>query len=315
MKTSYFPSLAALMMLAACGGGGGSTGGGGLPPVISSPTTQPSAQPSTAPISGSATTVSGTVVQMTGPLSSQTWNLAAPTGCTGGGCVTYPTPPPTLPSATATPGVGAGLAGVTVYAVPNADVAGIPATPLATATTGPSGAFSITLPKGTSSVGLIALDGPSYNAQTGASSTGFTLGHTQVTAGSTTARLYVDTLSPDEQTAFESLNAARGALPPVSSDTLAQADARLAVAQQPGAATCDSTALLVSFTTYKAWGGVGSTGDQYGDGGGGQWSEIVTFQAPYNGTWNFTGMAAVYQATACGTSPGVFNYYSVLYVD
>ena len=222
-----------------------------------------------------------------------------------------------LPAANATPGAGAPIAGVTVYAVTNADVAGVPAAPIATATTDANGNFTLS-GSFAGTVGLIALNGSSYSATDGASNTGYTLAHANASVGASNVVLYVDKLSGDEQAALATLNADRVAanVSAVSSDTMAQADARLAVAQNIGSATCDNPANLPAFAKYQSFGGVGTSAQSWGDTAGTQWAVVVNYNSPWNQAATFVGLGSVYGATACGNNPGAaFDYYQGLYVQ
>lgn len=301
--------------LAACGGGGG----GALPATqaTSAPTTQPTS-------TSQQTTISGNVAQMTGPLSSSTWNLAAPSGCPpasdpSASCTSYPTPPPMLPNTSASPQAGTGVAGVTVYIVAaNAvDTNVIPTAPLATAVTNASGAFTATLSAstlgGATQVGLIAVNGTSIGSN-GATNLGYTIAHAvvNVTAKPT---LLIDTLSGDEQSAFTALNSDRAAasLAPIASDTIAQAVARLSVAQRPGTATCADQ--ISDGNYFSTFGGLPGTETAWEDTAGTQWSVIVNYGSPWNSASHLAGLAALYSAPSCG---GGFianiNYYAAEYL-
>ncbi len=310
-------ALALSLALAACGGGGSSSSGGlggGIIPATPTPTVTPTAQPSPTTAPPTTSTVSGKVVQVTGPLSSSTWNFAEPTGCGStvtSPCTTYPTPPPTLPSVNATPGVGSGIASATVYAVANAEVSGIPSHPIAVATTAPDGSFSITLPAGSpATIGLIAANG-TFDPATGATVNNESLAHANVAVGNA-ATLYIDTLSPDEIGGFTALNQDRAAigLAPITSDTLAEAYARATVSTVPGSPACTYAAP----SWYPNLGGVGSL-NIASDEDGPQLPAILQFD---NSLWNnqadsIVGLAGLYQVPACGGVSFAANYYIEAY--
>lgn len=308
----FFLAAIAAMSLTACGGGGGISGGAGstLPP-------QPQPSPTTTP-----RVISGKLVHMTGPLSSQTWTLAAPSGCTTPKpgnpsyscdgpnncpdpntnlpCATYPTPLPvsSLPQASATPGVGPGIGGATVYLTTTAGAItnGVPANPIATATTAPDGTFSVTVSGSSTQYGVVAVNGTSISASSGLTNLGFTVAHADATIG-TPITLFVDTLDADETDAFTQLNSALTAnnKPPVVADTLAQAAARLAA----------GTNTFPSASGYISWGGAaGVTLGAANNQDGAYWGSGFAF-APTNAPISlatpaaFAGLAATYATPCC----------------
>lgn len=294
--STVFAGIAIIVAFAACGGGGGSGGGGSIVPV-------------TTPSPGSGTqsaTISGNVVQMTGPLSSSTWNLAAPTGCPNSstnGCASYSTSPPTLPSANATPGAGSGIAGATVYAVAtSANLSGTPSAPLAQATTGPTGSFSLTV-SGATQVALVAVNGTP--SPTTGSANGYTIAHAIATAG-TPVTLYLDRLSGDEQSAFSALNEYRSQAgqTAIYADTILQADARLLVSQMVNAASCSPPATGAFFQTYT---GLSSSLTSGTDVAGPQWYYVLGYGANYfsSASIGVGGLAALYQSDGCGGDAGL----------
>lgn len=260
---------------------------------------------------------------MTGPLSSSTWNLSAPTGCpsnTTSSCASYPPTPPVLPGPTATPGAGAGISGVNVYITTTSSVEsnGIPSSPLASGTTNGSGSYSISLPysvlHGSSTIGIVAVNGASVGTN-GTTNLGFTIAHA-VANVATHPTLYLDSLDGDEQSAFVNLNIDRAmvSLPPMVSDTIAQAVARLAVAQRPGAAT--STDQVNDSSLYSAFGGVGSQ-TAWGDTAAPQWYAAINYGSPWSNAAEATGgFAALYNAAPCGTGYVTpINYFAGEYVS
>lgn len=200
MKTT-FVAVAAVAVLTACGGGSASSSGGVMLPPTPTATQTPAA-------------IAGKVVQLAGPLAADG-----------------------TPTVQSTPVAGAGIGGATVYVTANVHAAGtstIPAAPLATATTAPDGTFAITVPNG--QYGVVVVDGSTIGTG-GLSSGGYTQAHAMATT-TTPVTLYLDTLTPAEQSGFAAYNAARAALgiglSPISSDTLAEAVVRMAIRADAG---------------------------------------------------------------------------------
>ena len=310
--------LLASVFLAACGGGGGGSTASLTPSApTSAPTGVPTTAPTTAPSSSpQAATITGKVVQLAGPLSSSTWNLAAPSGCpapqTNSPCTTYPTPIPSplLPTAASTPGVGPGIGGVHIYVttLQGAVVNGIPQSPIASATTSPNGTFSISIPVSSMptsapngvSVGLLAINGTSISSSTGTSNLGYTIAHADAQPG-TAVTLYIDTLDGDKQSAFAWVNSflASNDQPPIVADTVSQAVARL---------TVGINALLPSSTQYEAFGGAQDVAIEPSNGPGAFWGAGIPGDTPQQvgiplGVV-YGGMAAMYESPYTPNNPG-----------
>jgi hypothetical protein len=278
--------------LAACGGGGSSAGGSTLPvlPTAAPPVVTPTPTPTAAP------SLSGKVFQVAGPLASNATGTPAP-------------------SATFAP--GAAIAGATVYVTANGGqlTNGIPSQPLATATTGSDGSFTIpgtAIASANGTVGVVVVYGTTISATTGATDKGFTVAHASVTViPNQSISLYVDTLTPDEQSAFTALNAdrAQAALPAVSSDTIAQAAARLIAAQMVGQSNCGPWNGAAN--AFAQLGGIGNVAS-WEDTAGPNWAAIINYESPWNAqTLPYAGLAAQYNAAPCGTGfVGPINYFA-----
>jgi hypothetical protein len=302
--------------VAACGGGGSGT---------SSPIPTPTATPTTGAIitipnpspspSSNTTTLSGHVYMLTGPLATQ--GLAAPSGCAGTqACASYPTAPPAsaLPGPQATPVAGAPVAGVTVYVTTTAGiaVANVPTSPIATATSAADGSFTVSV-SAPGTYGLYVANG-SLASGSAVTSNGYAVTRTSASTG-TAATVYVGALSPDEQSAFTTVNSQRVALgyAPITSDLTAQMAARVGVAQRIGAAACDDSGVAA---VYSSLGGVPASGFTWEDTLGPSWSAIANYGSEtVVNTSNvaFAGLAAVYQASACNPSTdlngGPYNFF------
>lgn len=306
-------AIALSLALAACGGGGGSSSSGGLGGGVTPATPTPS-----------AIVLTGTVAQLTGPLSSSVWSLPAPGGCPAPTqptvpCGVYPTPPPLLPTASAQVTAGAAISGATVYVVPanEVDISGIPPTPIAIATTNPSGSFSFSVSpstlNGATTVGYIVVDGTSVNND-GATNLGYTLAHV-VAPISSAPTLLIDRLSNDEESAFTALNDARltANLPTISSDTIAQAVARLSVSLRPGASSCQDQ--INDSAVFASFGGIPEPTTAWEDTAGTQWPVVVTYNSPWNTSAHLAGLAALYDAPSCGGGATFgISYYAALYI-
>lgn len=251
MKRIFFTIalLCSSSALAACGGGGGSGGTGSSIP----PTEPPPATATPAPLA-----IAGKVAQLAGPLAANG-----------------------SPSPQSTPIAGAGIAGATVYvtAATTAALAAPTASPIATVTTAPDGSFTATLPASVKggNVGLVAVNGTL--GPNGFTTSGYTVGHTLASVGTTNALLYVDTLTPNEQSGFVAYNAARLALgqglPVATSDTTLEMTARIANTVNIQGAYCNGGDSGVT-TQYDALGGVNPPGS----------AMVGTFPAtPYYNTW------------------------------
>jgi hypothetical protein len=209
---------------------------------------------------------------------------------------------------------------VTVYVttMAGAHTNGIPTPILAVATTGFGGTWSATipgLPAGTS-LGYVAVNGSTISPVTGTTDTGYTIAHA-VGSASSNVTLLVDRLSGDEQSGFTAVNNARTAslLPAIAADTLAQAAARLAVAQRVGASQCGDASPSAA-ADFFAFGGYGPSGAaSWEDTAGPDWAAIYNYQSPWNtSSIPYAGLAALYQETPCGTGYATtINYFEGMY--
>ena len=198
-------------------------------PASSFSATLPALPTLASPAWSNASSVSGRLVRLAGPLTATAVSAR-------------------LPVYTDKPKAGQPVAGATVYLVDAATgivSPGVPASPLAVTQTNAHGDFTLPVPSSYTEpqIGVIAIAGNSAAIESGVTSRKLTVAHVIFWISTypesspryglqSPGTLYVDSLTSDETYAFQTLNASRAKdkLAPLFSDTVAQMTARVLAA-------------------------------------------------------------------------------------
>jgi hypothetical protein len=221
------------------------------------------------------------------------------------------------PAISAVPIAGPGVSHATVYLVdPSTGVVapGVPASPLAVTHTNGSGSFSFAIPATFTGpqIGVVAIAGAAAG-QTGVTTQHLTVARAIVWIATSPPpakgygdvspfKLYVDSLTPDELTAFGILNAARAAdgLPPLFADTTAQMTARV-MAAYTQANDCKVPAGPVPSIYHRigvTFGIVSGADPAYWVEQNVTWSTLIT-PAGVNAPTKLLGLHAIYNGDPC----------------